>query len=514
MNSLSSQTRSPSEGANQPSVVEHFSIDGLFKYRSIGFDSAYAATVLIARNGSGKTTLLAALDAFLKGQFSRFSNLEFSTVECKLRGLNRILQISKNEISSMVAATKDPSFVAQAEAWGVEPAALLEVVEMNLSSIKFTEVHEHPTLYGIYTKCGYDLPDMKIILDRLSKKIFPESSLTETRAAIRAALAGYDIVYLPTYRRIELSLPTSDKRGERKRNLFAQLGISRRGLHNADIQFGLGDISDRLRSLYSDMLFRANQGYGKISANVINDLITGAFRNVSEQQRQLPSKESLELFFSRIKDIEREYRRVPYTNIIAAPDLDRLFRGEVDEDARPFLNYFLDQLNVVIQDTRDTEELVETFIDSCNAYLSGKIDSDEYPEEPLEEFDWKEIKFHKKDFKVSIESMATKAVVPLESLSSGEKQMISLFARLYLYPGKKLILIDEPELSLSIGWQRKILPDILRAPSCEQIVAITHSPFTFDNELDPYAGALKFQMIRQPQDLFPDSQMVDPFEDT
>jgi hypothetical protein len=512
MDSLHSQPRSPKDGARQPSVVEHFSIDGLFGYRSIGFDSDYAATVLIARNGTGKTTLLAALDAFLKGQFSRFAHLKFDTVVCKLRNLPWPLEIRRHQIEALVSASEQLGFVAQAKAWDIEPGALLELVELDPAQLRHGELNDIPNLYGVYSKCGYSIPHLKNSLEALSRNIFESAGLTDIRAQVRSAMEGYDIVYLPTYRRIELSLPTLDKRGERKRSVLAQLGISRRGLHNADIQFGLGDIRDRLRSLYSDMLFRANQGYGKISANVINDLITGAFKNSTRQNSIIPSKESLELFFSRIKDMEKEYRRVPYANLIAAPDLDKLFRGEVDGDAVPFLTYFLDQLNIVIQDTRGTEELVQTFIDSCNAYLSGKIDASETSSDSME-FDWKEIKFNKRNFQVTIESLVTKARVPLESLSSGEKQMISLFARLYLYPGKKLILIDEPELSLSIAWQRRILPDILRAPLCEQIFAITHSPFTFDNELDPYAGALQFRMTNRSVDLFPDSQMMDPFDE-
>ena len=84
--------------------------------------------------------------------------------------------------------------------------------------------------------------------------------------------------------------------------------------------------------------------------------------------------------------------------------------------------------------------------------------------------------------------------IPLDSLSSGEKQMISLFARLYLYPKKKILLIDEPELSLSLDWQRKILVDIVSAQSCQQIIAITHSPFVFDNALEPFATPLKLRI--------------------
>lgn len=55
----------------------------------------------------------------------------------------------------------------------------------------------------------------------------------------------------------------------------------------------------------------------------------------------------------------------------------------------------------------------------------------------------------------------------------------------------KIILIDEPELSLSIDWQRMILPDLNAGENVRQVIAITHSPFIFDNDLDPYATAMK-----------------------
>ena len=72
--------------------------------------------------------------------------------------------------------------------------------------------------------------------------------------------------------------------------------------------------------------------------------------------------------------------------------------------------------------------------------------------------------------------------------------MISLFARLYLYTQKKLVLVDEPELSLSIDWQRRILVDIVNAPLCEQVVAITHSPFVLDNALEQFATPLRLKI--------------------
>ncbi|WP_441256433.1 AAA family ATPase [Bradyrhizobium sp. 482_C4_N1_1] len=106
------------------------------------------------------------------------------------------------------------------------------------------------------------------------------------------------------------------------------------------------------------------------------------------------------------------------------------------------------------------------------------------------ETDGKALTLSRRDLTISVESLDAHRKIPLNSLSSGEKQMISLFAKLYLYPRDKIILIDEPELSLSIDWQRQILVDIVQAPLCRQVVAITHSPFVFDNTLEPFARPL------------------------
>ena len=46
------------------------------------------------------------------------------------------------------------------------------------------------------------------------------------------------------------------------------------------------------------------------------------------------------------------------------------------------------------------------------------------------------------------------------------------------------MIIDEPELSLSIKWQSMLLPDIIRSGNCKLLLTVTHSPFIFDNEFD------------------------------
>lgn len=78
-----------------------------------------------------------------------------------------------------------------------------------------------------------------------------------------------------------------------------------------------------------------------------------------------------------------------------------------------------------------------------------------------------------------------------EQLSSGEKQIVSLFSHLYLSDENQyFVLIDEPELSLSVPWQRRFLVDIRAGSFCTGLLAVTHSPFIYDNELDIHAHGL------------------------
>ncbi|MFC6156102.1 AAA family ATPase [Kribbella jiaozuonensis] len=65
--------------------------------------------------------------------------------------------------------------------------------------------------------------------------------------------------------------------------------------------------------------------------------------------------------------------------------------------------------------------------------------------------------------------------IPLESLSSGEKQMLQLLLET-LAAGNAPVIIDEPELSLHVDWQRRLV-DCMRIVNPDaQLIMATHSP--------------------------------------
>ena len=80
-----------------------------------------------------------------------------------------------------------------------------------------------------------------------------------------------------------------------------------------------------------------------------------------------------------------------------------------------------------------------------------------------------------------------KKVLQLSQLSSGEKQEIVLFYELIFDTKEKLLLlIDEPEISLHITWQKKFLDDLLEVSKQTelQVIVATHSPQVVSNHLD------------------------------
>ncbi|MGB3692129.1 MAG: AAA family ATPase [Spirulinaceae cyanobacterium] len=124
---------------------------------------------------------------------------------------------------------------------------------------------------------------------------------------------------------------------------------------------------------------------------------------------------------------------------------------------------------------KEIDNSINKFKAVCNNYLIGK-----------------RVFYDESNIKIYLKSDNSTEPLPLNKLSSGEKQIISIFSKIYLSDVEErfIVLFDEPELSLSMIWQKKLLPDILDSNKCDFLLAVTHSPFIFGNELDKYAVGL------------------------
>ena len=77
--------------------------------------------------------------------------------------------------------------------------------------------------------------------------------------------------------------------------------------------------------------------------------------------------------------------------------------------------------------------------------------------------------------------------LPLEALSSGEQhEIVLLYNLLFKVKPNTLVLIDEPELSLHVSWQKNFLDDLSKIVALSEfdVVLATHSPYIVGDHSD------------------------------
>jgi predicted ATPase len=179
--------------------------------------------------------------------------------------------------------------------------------------------------------------------------------------------------------------------------------------------------------------------------------------------------EEMKLSISRPKAVEIVLERIGKNISQSHKDqiLNLVKTGEILSGHDPLV-YFVSNLLKVYEQQQDNDQAIQLFTSVSNKYLTDK-----------------EVVYDESNVTINIIRKKNGKPVDIEYLSSGEKQIISLFALLYLQKKDDLaIFFDEPELSLSIEWQKTLLPDIINSGKCKFLFSTTHSPFIFENELE------------------------------
>ena len=76
-------------------------------------------------------------------------------------------------------------------------------------------------------------------------------------------------------------------------------------------------------------------------------------------------------------------------------------------------------------------------------------------------------------------------IIEWHSLSMGEKNLLTLLLLIFLNRKKEvLFLLDEPDLSMHISWQKRFIKTIAHLAPKSKFIISTHSPAMIDNTLD------------------------------
>ena len=435
------------------SNIKSFSVHNLFGTNDVHIPFKGNIKILVGENGLGKTQVLNLFYYTLTRNFFRLGEFTFDKLILEFHEGNPI-EILKSSIDEFNPEIDNHPVIRDfIDRFGYSQLEMLRnrFLQSKGNRRKLEVDFEYHPRYR-----NFPLSLIFRFFEKESSKENKSSLLfSQCEKDIQSAIGDTEILYFPTYRRVEEDLYS--------------LGYSDDELLNQEntlIQFGMGDVQKRFDNIQNSIDRLLKEGFSEMSSEILSQLI--------EDEEDVTGSD----FLKSIEDNDVEILLSRVGNRISETKKERIRELLLKKEAKPrdsSLNFFLKKLIEIYSSQKELDKSVKVFRDVCNEYLINK-----------------NVFYDESAIKIFVKSERNSSEIALNKLSSGEKQIISMFSKIYLSEGDKrfIVLFDEPELSLSMLWQKQLLPDILNSKKCEFLLAVTHSPFIFENELDEYAIGL------------------------
>ena len=431
-----------------------FEIKNLFNQYDVKLPLDNSINIFLGENGMGKTTILNCLYCTLSGNVEKLNSVVFDEIVVTFKD-DSSLTLRRKDISAYI---DEYMYEAPYRRRRINIESVFS--EDELQEIRTRFISE-PIHSDFMQKCYYRISDLygiprglarqeleRYVMHYLSdEEIGDHRNVDAFKESMKRAF-DQEILYFPTYRRIEEDMSKLGLDTEKDR------------VKNKLIQFGMTDVEKASEKLLSTIQAAAINGFTKMTGILLKQYLDGELTSDLTYRIEL---EKLSIALDRIGDeIElNEKKRIK----------ELVINNEIYNPDNVYLLNLIKNLIDSYEKQNQYDERVKKFVSVCNGYLNGKS-----------------YIYDESNVTLKIVRDNTSVPIGIQNLSSGEKQVISIFSKLYIEDTKDcIILFDEPELSLSIKWQTKFLPDIMHSDKCSALVAVTHSPFIFDNVFDSLA---------------------------
>jgi energy-coupling factor transporter ATP-binding protein EcfA2 len=456
--------------------IDQFEITNLHGQKTISIPIKDNRIVLVGVNGLGKTTVITLLYLMLSRQWKRMLEYNFSELAIVLDGQRIRLPRSQTR------KTPNEERVLKVFSSHLSPtlfSRLLAEAGISWAQQVMDVVTEPQGLYRFLWSRGIRVPVS--VLDKMQNELqaevapFDNVALQEADTIIKERLSDYQILFLPTYRRIEKDLQTIFPDLEEHIQTFnRRRTMESRGEPRSYIElveFGMEDVESTFRRTLNELNETARETLNSLTGSYLRDVIRREGNTYDPTVFHALDEGTVQSILNRVE--ERTLSEADKSSLRVV--IDKIKRTPTSVTAEDkYIAHFFAKLVAAHKTLIEKEESASHFARVCNQYLRGKA-----------------VIYDDRTYRISVALVPSGQHIPLRELSSGEKQIVSLFSHLYLQRDRSVfVLIDEPELSLSVEWQKMLLPDILDSQRCFFLAAVTHSPFVFDNELDSYANDL------------------------
>ncbi|MNJ21812.1 recombination protein F [compost metagenome] len=428
-------------------LIKSLSIRMLHNYLDIDLSFNEGLNVIYGKNGKGKTTVLHIIANILELDFSRFTHIKFETI-------------------SVTSFTGDTLIIAQSDANSIH--ALFNDKFLGTSSeekFPILNLVEEEMIRAAFGGRPVYLPAYRAILE----KVRATSQYDGTRST------DYDPI-----KRKELSEITKENpsyvrhRDEQRANMIAFKTLQCRDWFGPFVPIirypGLAEVVDSISEEYNE----AQMSSSSAQSQMLNSIFIGVFNSITSKD-ETPSDGEVEPLLERVKtalddsQINASLHSATSAKQLADAVRQAKFAGDQDNNAtKRVLKLYADMLERLKNENQRAFKKLRNFESAVNKFLDGKS-LEISPHYARNHNRWRDYAFVR---------TSKDNTYPLTVLSSGERQILTMLfsASRMSTASTGIFLIDEPELSLHIDWQRIILTNLEQQAANRQIIACTHSP--------------------------------------
>jgi predicted ATPase len=459
-----------------------FAINKLFGFYNYSLTFIDNKLVIVGENGTNKTTILNLFFYVITQQWHKLLEYEFESLELTLNKPSESWVIEYSELKT-IDTKKVKQKIRIYTGW---PSS-----KVNSFLRDYYTYHREYYTYGeknIKHLCKLYGPSSEELIEILDREtlIWDMDKPYPVVKSITKVFSGWStpVLHMPTYRRLEKSLLSiDDEENYLRRRDYGERYLRRKGLNRQMTLFeeddkesfisfqsvcesGMQDVEQKLNNLIRSIDLQRKRDIEEAFKLSLSSLVTSKAEEENQRIKLLEKKQYIASFKTAQPKLSDKVDTI----------VRKLEKSEKLDDIDNIIISNLSNYIKVEEKYSKNKHVLTTFVDTCNKYFSGK-------KFELTATETKEIELK------LISGMIDNKILELEHLSSGEKQMVSLFTYLILDSKKVFLIIDEPELSLSVPWQEQFLQDI--SGYCDGMLVATHSPFIFDNAvIEPYTFPL------------------------
>jgi ABC-type cobalamin/Fe3+-siderophores transport system ATPase subunit len=421
-------------------LIKSVNIDGFWGKFRASANIFSDVTIFIGLNGTGKTTFINLIVAALSADFQQLDSLQFSVIKIIL-----IEPKNKNSLRT------------------------ISVLRQQHESVPFINVYVYKIgnkKYQVFTD-SRDLRSRRVGSDRFIDVNYPARTSSSTRQEyidLKQELSSLvEISQISVYRQSTSEAPEVDprQRSTAVDDRLQQL-LQKFARYQLKLEVQLNERSNLFqKEAISSLLY--NEEFDNFDINKLNDIsninlkteedrLSRAFRELGIEGTDNQIINHINKLKNAIEGLRESLKNgtqnIAPADVFAIPLINRT-------------NRIIDLLNKSEEDKRKITEARQKFLDTLHGFMVSK--------------------------KFSYDNKTSELYFSLEKnsglklgwnyLSSGEKQLLIQFMEVLLQESRSLIFIaDEPELSLHISWQEKILKTLRELNSNAQLIVATHSP--------------------------------------